>query len=87
MLTLTAREFHTQHGADEALEKVEKLHNEVLLQLHDAAVVSCEAGQNKPKTRELHDATSAGAMSGALLGSMRDVGISDDFIREVGKNA
>ena len=44
---------------------------------HDAAVVSCEAGQNRPKTRERHDTTSAGAV----------IGISDDFIREVRRNA
>jgi uncharacterized membrane protein len=108
MLTLTAWEFDTPHGADEALEKVKKLHRDLLLQLHDAAVVRWEAGQKKPKTRELFDTTRAGAVgggfwgmlfgliflmpllgmaigaaSGALLGSMRDVGISDDFIREV----
>lgn len=108
MLTLTVWEFDTAHGADQALEKVKKLHNEVLLQLHDAAIVSWESGQKKPRSRELHDTTRAGAISGgfwgllfgllfltpllgaaigaasgALLGSMRDVGISDDFIREV----
>lgn len=108
MLTLSAWEFDTPHGADEALEKVQKLHNEVLLQLHDAAVVRWEPGQKKPKTRQLHDTTRSGAAvggfwgilfgllfltpllgmaigaaSGALLGSLRDVGISDSFIREI----
>ena len=112
MPALTAWEFDTQHGADEALAKVKKLHNEVPLQLHDAAVVSWEAGQKKPKTRELHDTTRAGAVSGgcwgmlvgllfltrllgmaigaasgALLSSMRNVGISDDFIRGVRNDA
>jgi uncharacterized membrane protein len=112
MLTLTAWELDAQHGADEALEKVKKLHNQVLLQLHDAAVVSSGAGQKKPKTHQLHDVTRAGtvgggfwgallgllfltpllgaaigAAMGALLGSMRDVGINDDFIREVRNNA
>lgn len=77
MLTLTAWEIDTQRGADQAPEKVKKLHNEVLFQLHDAAVVSCEARQNRPKTRERHDTTSAGAV----------IGISDDFIREVRRNA
>lgn len=84
MLTLLiALEFNTQQGADEALGKVRKLHNQVLLQLPDARVVSCEAGQTKPKSRELHDITGAGA----LLDSMRDVGFSDDFIREVHQSA
>jgi uncharacterized membrane protein len=43
MFTLTAWEPDTRHGADEALKQVNKLHNEVLLQLHDAAVLSREA--------------------------------------------
>jgi uncharacterized membrane protein len=60
MLALAAWEFDMQYGADEALEKVEKLHNEALLQ-HDVAVVDCEAGQNSPKARELHDTTTRAA--------------------------
>jgi uncharacterized membrane protein len=108
MATLTAWKFDTPHGADEALTKLEKLHTEMLINLHDAAVVSWEPGRKKPRTHELHDTTAAGALSGgfwgmlfgllffmpflglaigaasgALLGSMRDVGISDAFIRDV----
>jgi uncharacterized membrane protein len=100
MVTLTAGEFDAQHGADEALEKVEKL--------RDAAVVGRGAGQKKPQTRGLLDVTGAGAVgggfrgvllcllfltpllgaaAGALLGCMREVGIDDDFLREVGNNA
>jgi uncharacterized membrane protein len=108
MATLTAWKFNTPHGADDALARLEKLHNEMLINLHDAAVVSWEVGHKKPKTRELHDTTARGALggafwgmlfgliffvpflglaigaaSGALFGSMRDVGISDAFIRDV----
>ena len=36
MSTLTAWKFSTPHGADEALSKLEKLHSELLVDLHDA---------------------------------------------------
>jgi uncharacterized membrane protein len=112
MLTLTASESDNRHGADEALKWADKPHNEVLLQLHDAALVSREAGQKKLKICKPLDITRAGAGSGdfwatlfdlffltpllgrsigaaggALLDSMRDVGIDDDCIREVRSNA
>jgi len=108
MATLTAWKFDTPGGADAALAKVEKLHHEMLINLHDWAVVSWEAGHKKPKTHEMHDTTTAGALgggfwgllfgliffmpllglavgaaTGALFGSMRDVGISDEFIHQV----
>jgi len=34
----------------------------------DAAVVSWEAGKKKPKTRQLHNTTGEGALSGAFWG-------------------
>src|SRR6476659_127952 len=108
MATLTAWKFDTPQGADEALNKLEKLSRDFLINLHDAAVVSWEVGKKKPKTHEMHDSTKSGALggafwgmlfgliffvpflgaaigaaSGALFGSMRDVGISDDFIQGV----
>ena len=108
MATLTAWKFSTPQGADEALMKLEKLHREFAINLHDAAVVAWEAGKKKPTTHEMHDTATRGALggafwgmlfgliffvpflgaaigaaSGALFGSMRDVGISDDFIRDV----
>ncbi len=108
MATLTAWEFPTPHGADDALMRLEKLQTQALIQVHDAAVVSWEVGKKKPKTRELHDTTKIGALGGgfwgllfgliffvpiiglaigagmgALLGSLRDVGISDQFISAV----
>lgn len=60
MATLTAWTFNTPQGADETLDRLEKLSRDYLINLHDAAVVSWEVGN-----------------------SMRDVGISDDFIRDV----
>ena len=108
MATLTAWKFPTPYGADNALDKLEKLQGQQLIQVYDAAIVTWQPGRKKPKTRELHDTKKIGALgggfwgllfgliffvpilglaigaaTGALFGSLRDVGISDDFIREV----
>ena len=108
MATLSAWEFNTPQGADEALLRLEKLNREFAINLHDAAVVSWEVGKKKPTTHEMNDTTAKGALGGAfwgmlfgliffvpflgaaigaglgaLTGSMKDVGISDDFIRDV----
>jgi uncharacterized membrane protein len=68
MASLTVWKFHTPSGADEALEKLEKLEVQQLLVLQDAAVVSWEAGKRKPKTRQLHDTTARGALGGGFWG-------------------
>lgn len=68
MSTVTVWKFDTPHGADEALSTMERLHSELLLQLHDAAVVNWEPGHHKPKTRQLRSAATAGALGGAFWG-------------------
>jgi uncharacterized membrane protein len=68
MSTITVWKFDTPHGADDALGKLEKLHKELLLQLHDAAVVSWQPGHHKPKTRQLYSAAGVGALGGAFWG-------------------
>jgi uncharacterized membrane protein len=108
MATLTAWKFPTPYGAENALQKLDKLQSQQLIQVYDAALVTWEQGRKKPKTRELHDMKKIGALgggfwgllfgliffipilglaigaaTGALFGSLRDVGISDDFISEV----
>jgi uncharacterized membrane protein len=70
MATLTAWKFNTPHGADDALKKLEKLHTEMLINLHDAAVVSWVAGHKKPRTHEMHDTTTSGALMGAFWGML-----------------
>jgi uncharacterized membrane protein len=110
MAALTVWKFTTPYGADIALEKLQKLQAEELIQVQDAAVVSWEQGKKKPKTREMHATGAAGALgggfwgllfgliffipllglaisaaAGALLGSMSDVGINDQFIKTVRK--
>ena len=68
MATLTAWKFSTPQGADIALEKLQKLQSEQLINVQDAAVVSWEVGRKKPKTRELHDTKKAGALGGGFWG-------------------
>ena len=108
MATLTVWKFQDAGGADAALNILEGLQKQELIVVHDGAVVSWVAGAKKPKTRQLHSTTGAGAMGGAfwgfligliffvpllgmavgaasggLAGSLTDVGIDDDFIRQV----
>ena len=108
MATLTVVKFPSPDGADEALATLERLQDQELISLHDAAVVSWPADRKKPRTRELRDRKMAGALGGsfwgllfgllffvpilglaigaaggAMMASLRDVGISDAFISEV----
>ena len=51
MSMLTAWKLDTPDGAGEALSKLEKLHHQLLINLHDAAMVSWEVGGKKPSTQ------------------------------------
>jgi uncharacterized membrane protein len=68
MSALTVWKFHTIDGADAALTKLEDLQSQALIQVQDAAVVSWEEGQKKPKTRELHSGSKIGALGGGFWG-------------------
>ena len=68
MATLTVWKFDDPFGAESAVEKVERLQKQELVQLHDAAVVTWEEGRKKPKTRHLSNLTGAGALRGAVGG-------------------
>jgi uncharacterized membrane protein len=108
MATLTVWQFDSPYGAQNALELVERLQKQELLQLDDAAVVTWPEDRKKPKTRQLRGLQGAGALGGsfwgllfgllffvpllgmavgaamgALAGSLSDVGINDQFIRDV----
>jgi uncharacterized membrane protein len=99
MFTLAAWVPGTRHGVDD-----------VLLGRQEAAMSGWEAGQQKPKTRELLDIGGAAGTAGCGFGGMllflfflgpllgmviggdqlgprRDVGLDDDFLREVRDNA
>lgn len=68
MGTLTVWKFDTASGADEATETLRELATQHLVTIHDAATVSWEEGKKKPRTRQLHNLTGAGAMGGAFWG-------------------
>ena len=68
MTSLTVWKFKTPDGAQSALNELEALQQQELIQVRDAAVVSWEEGRNKPKTRELHSTSRAGALGGGFWG-------------------
>ena len=108
MTALTVWKFETPDGAQQALNKIQELARQHLIEVNDAALVSWPTGAKKPKTEQAHNMTGAGALSGAfwgmlfgllffvpilglaigagmgaLFGHMSDVGIDDDFIKQV----
>jgi uncharacterized membrane protein len=68
MASLTVWKFSTPYGADAAMERLQMLQSQQLITVQDAAMVSWETGQKKPKTRQLHDTKKAGALGGAFWG-------------------
>ena len=68
MATLTVWRFEDPFGAESAVQKIEQLQKQELIQLHDAAIVSWEVGKKKPKTRHLDNLAGAGALGGAFWG-------------------
>jgi uncharacterized membrane protein len=54
--------------ADTALQTLQDLQREQLIQILDAAVVSWPAGDKKPKTRQLQNMAGVGALGGAFWG-------------------
>lgn len=108
MATLTVWKFDSAGGAANAVGLLERMQKEELLRINDGAYVYWPEDKKKPKTEQLNNMTSAGALGGsfwgllfgliffvpllgmavgaamgALTGSMTDVGIDDNFIREV----
>jgi uncharacterized membrane protein len=70
MNTVTALKFNTPEGAEKALGVIRSLQKEHLITLHDAAIVTWPVGKKRPKTRQLVDLPSAGALSGMFWGTL-----------------
>jgi len=68
MSALTVWKFETPFGAEAALQKLQGLQTQGLIQVQDAAVVSWEAGRKKPKTEQMHDTKKGGALGGGFWG-------------------
>ena len=70
MANLIVLKFPTAEGADTMLSTLENLQKQQLIQVQDAAIVTWPAGARKPKTRQLSNMTSAGALGGAFWGML-----------------
>jgi uncharacterized membrane protein len=68
MATLTVWKFSDAGGAEKALETLKDLQKESLIDVYDAAVVSWPSDARKPKTKEMHSTTRAGALGGSFWG-------------------
>ena len=70
MATLTVLKFPTAQGAETMLNTLENLQKQQLIQIEDGAIVTWPEGAKKPKTKQLHDMTGAGALGGAFWGML-----------------
>lgn len=70
MGTLTVWRFDTADGAEAATRTLQDLSGKHLIRVHDAATVRWDAGAKKPKTRQMHNLTGAGAAGGAFWGML-----------------
>lgn len=68
MATLSVWKFDTPEGAELAEEALLRASKEQLVVVHDAATVSWAVGKNRPKTKQLSNATGIGALGGAFWG-------------------
>lgn len=70
MANLTVWKFDDADAAEGVLEELTALQKQGLIKVLDGAVVSWKEDAKKPKTRQLHNLTGAGATSGAFWGML-----------------
>ena len=70
MATLTALKFDSPDGAEQMLDKIKSMQKMHLITLQDAAIVSWPEGRKAPKTKQLKNLTTAGALGGAFWGML-----------------
>ena len=68
MATLTAWKFDDPGKAHDAMEVLEGLGKQKLIQVIDATAVAWEPGKRAPKTYQMHHPTALGAASGGFVG-------------------
>ena len=68
MATLTVWKFDSAGGAANALGLLERMQKEELLRINDGAYVYWPEDKKKPKTEQLNNMTSAGALGGSFWG-------------------
>jgi len=67
---MTALEFGTAEGAEQALNRLLELQKQRLITIQDAAIVSWPEGKKKPRTRQAHSMAAAGTLGGAFWGML-----------------
>ena len=70
MATISVLKFSTADGAEQALDTVQRLSKQHLINLHDAAIVTWPEGKKKPKTKQMADLAGIGALDGAFWGML-----------------
>jgi uncharacterized membrane protein len=70
MATLSAFKFDSPGGAEQMLSLVQDLAKKQVITLQDAAIVTWQAGNKKPKTKQLENVAGTGALSGAFWGML-----------------
>jgi len=68
MTTLTVWKFDSEGGARNALQVLERLQKQELIQIVDGAIVTWPPDRKKPKTEQLRGLTGMGALGGAFWG-------------------
>jgi uncharacterized membrane protein len=68
MATLTVWRFDSATAAEQAAETLRTLSKQELIKVHDAATVSWPIDSKRPRTRQMHNLASAGALGGAFWG-------------------
>jgi len=68
MTTLSVLEFNSHDGADQALRILQRLQQQQLIKLVDAAVVTWPQNSKGPKTKQMVSTARAGALGGAFWG-------------------
>ena len=68
MTTLSVLEFNSPDGADHALQILQRLQQQQLIKLVDAAVVTWPQSSKEPKTKQMFSTARAGAIGGAFWG-------------------
>src|SRR5436309_14806732 len=74
--TLTVWKFPTATGAAEAAKTVKTLHQEALINLLDAAIVSWPDNRAKPITQEFGRSADTGALTGSYWGCLLGLRLS-----------
>ena len=69
-MALTAWAFPTVDGAEKAVEHVQELQKQDLINLQDAAMVSWPVDKKKPRTHHLSHLSGAGALGGSFWGML-----------------